>query len=86
MTLASRLGLSPLGPYHALLYGESLYFGLAKITTELGWKPRYSNEEMMIESYEWYRKNRQTVFRGSGASAHRSLVRPGIPSLIGRLL
>jgi nucleoside-diphosphate-sugar epimerase len=86
MQATSALGLSPLGPYHALMYGRSLYFDITKARTELQWQPRYSNEEMLIQSYEWYVRNRQQVFNTPGASRHRSAVRQGILGLVKRLL
>ncbi len=76
MKLTSAVGLSPLGPYHALMYGRSLYFDITRAKTELGWQPRYSNDEMLIESYEWYLKNRDKVLAGGG-SHHRSAVKQG---------
>jgi len=86
MKLTGAIGLSPLGPYHALMYGRSLYFDITKAKTELGWKPRFSNEEMFVHSYEWYLKNRETILRTSGASHHRSAVKQGILGLVKRLL
>ena len=86
MKLTSALRLSPLAAYHALMYGESLYFDLTKITTELGWRAVYSNAEMIIESYEWYLKHRESLADARGDSAHRSLLSPGILELIGRWL
>lgn len=86
MKLTSAVGLSPLGPYHALMYGRSMYFDLGKITRELGWAPRYSNDEMFVESYEWYLANRERVLASSGASLHRSAVKQGVLGLLRRLL
>jgi nucleoside-diphosphate-sugar epimerase len=86
MRLTSAVGLSPLGPYHALMYGRSMYFDLAKITRELGWAPRWSNQEMFIESYEWYLANRERVLASSGSSPHRSAVRQGVLGVLRRLL
>jgi len=83
MNLTSALGLSPLGPYHALMYGRSLYFDIAKARRrELGWQPRYSNVEMFIESYEWYLRHRDEVLRGHGASHHRSAVKQGVLKMV----
>src|SRR6185369_17988109 len=31
MRLTSRLGISPLGAYHALMYGESMYFDTSRV-------------------------------------------------------
>lgn len=82
MSATSALGLSPLGAYHALMYGRSMYFDIAKAKTELVWQPRFSNEEMFVQSYDWYLKNRTTVLSESGASHHRSAVKQGILNLV----
>lgn len=86
MRLTSTLGLTPLGPYHALMYGRSLYFDISKASRELAWRPRYSNAEMFIESYEWYLEHREEVLRGNAGSHHRSAVRQGALALVKRLL
>jgi len=86
MQLTSALGLSPLGPYHALMYGRSMYFDLRKIAQELAWKPRWSNDEMLRESYDWYLAHRAGVLQRSGSSHHRSAVRQGVLALMRRLL
>jgi nucleoside-diphosphate-sugar epimerase len=86
MRLTSVLGLSPLGPYHAMMYGRSLYFDIAKARNELGWKPRFSSEEMFVQSYEWYLKNRESALHTAGASHHRSAVKQGILALLKHML
>jgi dTDP-D-glucose 4,6-dehydratase len=86
MNLTSRLGLSPLGPYHALMYGRSLYFDTTKAGAELGWRPRFSNEEMFCESYDWYVRNRETMPAARDASHHRSAVKHGVLGLLKHLL
>jgi nucleoside-diphosphate-sugar epimerase len=78
MKVTSAVGLSPLGPYHSLMYGRSMYFDSTKARVELGWKPRYSNDEMFVESYRWYLANRDAVQRSHGASHHRSPVKQGV--------
>lgn len=85
MRLADRIGLSPLGPYHALMYGRSLYFDVSRARRELGWEPRYSNAEMICECYDWYLGNRDTL-GGAGRSPHRSPVRKKALSLVPALL
>jgi nucleoside-diphosphate-sugar epimerase len=83
MNFFSRLGVSPLGPYHALMYGRSFYFDISKAQTKLGWTPRYSNEEMFIESYEWYLNHRDAVLAGTNrASRHRAAVEQGVLKLL----
>jgi nucleoside-diphosphate-sugar epimerase len=85
MRVTSALGLSPLGPYHALMYGRAMYFDSSKAKTELAWTPRYSNDEMIVESYEWFLANRAGM-AGAGLSSHRSPVREGALRLVRRVL
>jgi CDP-glucose 4,6-dehydratase len=33
------------------------YLGVEKVRKVLGWKPRYSIEEALTETIEWYRQN-----------------------------
>jgi nucleoside-diphosphate-sugar epimerase len=86
MKLTSTLGLSPLGAYHALMYGRSLYFDIAKSRGELNWDPRYSSDEMFAQSYDWYLKNRETILRDGGASHHRSAVKQQVLGLVKHVL
>jgi nucleoside-diphosphate-sugar epimerase len=85
MRLTSALRLSPLGPYHALMYGRSLYFDITRPKVDLGWQPRWSNDEMICQSYDWYRAHRDEVLRWSGGPAHRSAVKQGILKLVKQL-
>jgi len=86
MQFTSALGLSPLGAYHALMYGRSLYFDIAKAQRELQWQPRFSTDQMFAQSYDWYQANREMILRTSGASHHRSAVKQGVLSLVKHLL
>ncbi|HZO84615.1 MAG TPA: NAD-dependent epimerase/dehydratase family protein, partial [Verrucomicrobiae bacterium] len=86
MKLTSFLGLSPLGPYHALMYGRSMYFDSIRAKKELDWQPRYSNIEMFIESYQWYLSHRHQVLSARGASHHRSAVQEGVLRLVRKFL
>jgi nucleoside-diphosphate-sugar epimerase len=82
MQLTSALGLSPLGPYHAMMYGQSFYFDITRARAELGWTPKFSNNQMFIQSYDWYLRHRESVLHSAGASHHRSAVKQGILSLV----
>jgi nucleoside-diphosphate-sugar epimerase len=82
MKITSALGFSPLGAYHALMYGRSMYFDISKAKQELGWAPKFSNEEMFADSYEWYLKYRTAVMQQTGASHHRSSVKQGVLKLV----
>ncbi|HSF59323.1 MAG TPA: NAD-dependent epimerase/dehydratase family protein [Candidatus Binatia bacterium] len=83
MNLSGALGISPLSAYHASMYGRSFYFDIGKARAKLGWSPRYSNDEMFVESYEWYLANRTAVLAGTGAASHhRSAVEQGALKLL----
>jgi nucleoside-diphosphate-sugar epimerase len=83
MNFSSALGISPLGAYHASMYGRSIYFDISKACTQLGWVPRYSDNEMFVESYKWYLSHRDTVLAGTDiASLHRSAVEQGVLKLL----
>jgi nucleoside-diphosphate-sugar epimerase len=74
MKLLSYLGLAPFAPYHWIMYGEELYFDLTKPRAELGWEPRWSNVDMMYDSYEHFLAHRGR----HGLSHHRSPVKEGL--------
>jgi nucleoside-diphosphate-sugar epimerase len=78
MRLTSKAGLSPLGAYHALMYGRSMYFDISRTKRELDWAPRFGNAEMFAESYDWYLAHREEVLGRTDASHHRSAVKQGI--------
>ncbi|HEY7168670.1 MAG TPA: NAD-dependent epimerase/dehydratase family protein [Candidatus Binatia bacterium] len=83
MNTSSWLGISPLGPYHATMYGRSFYFDVSHAREKLGWAPRYSNNEMFVESYDWYVTHRDAVLSaGDRASQHRSAMQQGILKLV----
>lgn len=87
MNAFSVLGLSPLGAYHSLMYGRSMFFDVSKAMRELNWTPKYSNEAMFTGSYDWYVQRRDQVLRANGnISRHKSLVKQGILALVQRLL
>lgn len=86
MKLTSALGLSPLGAYHSLMYGEDMYFDGSRAHEELGWAARYSNAEMFCQSYDWYLEHRDEVLAQSNASHHRSPVKQGVLDIFSRLL
>jgi len=86
MKTTSAVGLSPLGAYHALMYGRSMYFDISRAQRELGWRPRFSNDEMFAHSYDWYLTHREKILREGGASHHRSAVKQGVLALAKHLL
>jgi nucleoside-diphosphate-sugar epimerase len=59
MRVTARLGLTPFAPYHWLMYGREMWFDIEHARAELNWQPRFSNDEMLAESYDWYVANRR---------------------------
>jgi nucleoside-diphosphate-sugar epimerase len=87
MNISSALGLSPLGAYHSLMYGRSMYFDISKAKSELGWTPKYSNDAMLIESYSWYLQHRSQVLeRSAQGSRHKSAVELRLLKLLEKVL
>jgi len=77
LRLLDALGLSPLAPWHYLTYHKPFYFDTSKLQS-LGWKPRYSNDEMFRESYDWFIANYDRLVAEKAGSAHRRPVREGL--------
>ena len=87
MHLSSRLGISPLGPYHALMYGNSLYFDTSKAEKELNWKSKYSNKEAIIDSYKYFLSYKNKLNNENiSMSPHNSYLKQGILKSFGYLL
>ncbi len=87
MKVTGFLRISPLGPYHALMYGNALYFDTAKAQRHLDWTSTYSNNEMFIETYQWYVDNRNAILsETSDRSHHQKAVKQGILNVIKRLI
>ncbi len=86
MRAAGGLGLSPLGPYHALMYGRSMWFDISRAQRELNYRPKFSNVDMMCESYDWYIANRDAILRRKGSSLHSMAVKQRALRLAPRVL
>jgi nucleoside-diphosphate-sugar epimerase len=71
------LGLSPLAPWHYLTYHKPFHFDMSPLTS-LGWKAKYSNDEMLRESYDWYLANRGKQADSDSFSPHRKPVQERI--------
>ena len=82
MAVTSKLGLSPLGDYHTLMYGREMFFDIEETRRALDWQPGWSNAEMIADSYDWYVAHREQVLARTDASHHRSPVKLGILKLL----
>jgi dTDP-D-glucose 4,6-dehydratase len=71
------------------MYGRSMFFDTSKAERELGWQAKYSNEQMICESYDWYMAHRAQLASSSTTqhrSHHQSPVRKGVLALAPTLL
>ena len=75
--------LSPLAPWHYLTYHKAFHFDVSPLLT-LGWKPRYSNDEMFRESWDWFLGNKDRHAAKAAASPHRSVVKQRLLGLLKR--
>ena len=81
METMALIGLSPLGPYHALMYGRSMYFDISDAERELGYTPAYSNHSAICSSYDWYLANRDNL-GGAPKSHHKSPLKKGALAMV----
>jgi nucleoside-diphosphate-sugar epimerase len=85
MRLTARLGLTPFAPYHWLMYSRSMWFDIEHVVAELSWQPRYSNDEMLAESYDWFVANRELAVSGASRSPHRRAVSSPLLAVLKRV-
>ena len=76
MHAAAALKLAPFAPYHWLMYSKSLWFDIDHVRDALGWQPKWSNAEMMAQSYDWFLAHRAET-SDEGRSHHRTATRQG---------
>ena len=58
------------------MYSKSLWFDIEHVRDALGWQPRWSNEEMFADSYDWFLRHRAETNEG-GRSQHRTIAKQG---------
>ena len=70
LTVLEKLNLSPLSAWHYLTMPVPSYVSTEKAEKMLSWKPKKSNEELLLDSYLWYKKNRGKLLNRKGKT-HR---------------
>jgi nucleoside-diphosphate-sugar epimerase len=76
------LRLSPLAPWHYRTYHKAFFFDISRPMHDLGWQPRWSNVDTLVQSYDWFVRHREGA---EGQSAHRKAVRQGLIWVLKRL-
>lgn len=82
MKISSLLNLSPLGDYHSIMYGKTIYFDTTYEQKTLGWNPKFSNDEMFIESFDYFKKNIEKINLDTNYSPHKSKIKEGVLKII----
>ena len=77
MRASAAAGLTPFAPYHWLMYAHSMWFDIDHARERLGWKPTWSTDEMMAQSYDWYVRHRAEASSSGPGSQHRRSARGG---------
>jgi len=72
--------LSPLYKWVYETASKDSFVSIEKAQQKLGWKPRYSNKDALIENYDWYLAHRGEFKSASGVT-HRVPWKQGILSL-----
>jgi nucleoside-diphosphate-sugar epimerase len=75
------LKLSPLYKWVYETADKDSYVSIEKAKRVLGWQPKYSNVDALIESYEWYAQHYRE-YQGKSGVTHRVPWKQGILALI----
>jgi nucleoside-diphosphate-sugar epimerase len=81
MKLAATAKLAPFAPYHWLMYSKSMWFDIDHVVGGLGWQPKWSNAQMLADSYDWFLANRGLATK-AGRSQHRTAAKQGALRLL----
>ena len=73
----SKINLIPLQEYHFKVYGKSIFFDISKAKKILNWKPKFSNIESIIASYENYLLIKNKL-KKNNYSPHNSILKKGL--------
>ena len=70
LRVLEKLRLSPLAEWHYKTAYKDSFVDVSKAARMLGWSPRLSNEQALVETYDWYLANRGSLGRAAGVT-HR---------------
>jgi len=82
--LLDRLRLSPLAPWHYRTYHKPFFFD-GEPLRRLGFTARYSNDEMLRESYDWFLAHPDEARADAHGSPHRRRVRERVLWIVKQL-
>ncbi|CAN5201436.1 NAD(P)-dependent oxidoreductase [soil metagenome] len=70
LQLLEKLNLSPIAAWHYKTMPVPSYVSIEKAEKLLHWHPTKSNQQLFLESYEWYKKHRKEFLHKTGKT-HR---------------
>lgn len=73
LRMLDKIKLSPLADWHYLSYSKDFYFDISKAKKMLDWQPRYTNIDMLIESYQWYLEHLREAEINVGTTHRKSV-------------
>jgi len=83
--LLEKLNLSPIAAWHYKTLPVDSYVSIEKAQKFLGYEPQKSNKKLLIESYNWYKINRNNFLKTTGTT-HRTVWNFKILNLINRFI
>ena len=81
LLLLDRLGLAPLTRSICSAADKISYVGIDHAIRKLGWVPRYSNVDALVEAYDWYVRHEPARSRKPGIT-HTSPLKQGVLSFV----
>jgi nucleoside-diphosphate-sugar epimerase len=85
LAILETLHLSPIMAWHYKTMPIDSYVSSKKAQKKLGFIPSISNEAILIESYKWYRDNRDSIIHTKGTT-HRTVWNFRILDILARFL
>lgn len=84
LRVLDKMRLSPLADWHYLTLDKPFYFDITKAKRILNWKPKDSNRDMLIKSYDWYVEHRDEINSMKGTT-HRVSPRQRLLAVLKKL-
>lgn len=85
LSILEKLNLSPIVAWHYKTLPVDSYVSIEKAQKYLRFKPTKSNKEILIESYDWYKKHREE-FIGATGTTHRTIWNFKLLNLLNRFV
>ncbi len=84
LRVLERLGVSPLYKWVYETAAKDSFVSIEKARHQLGWQPKYSNQDALLRNFEWYREH-SAEFAGEAGISHRAPWKQGALSLAKRV-